>query len=582
MLNVTLTVPTASTPPFLGLSLAYQSPPTLLSVSGCQDGSGLLCQPARSVLRFTGRGLADYSDVWKQLRLEPASPSPSSPPPVLIVLDYVGSVIANDSLLVLDLRRAALTNALLPAHYGGVPLLLSFCSTCLPGDPLSSNALPVSFEPLPPPDIIAISSGNCDGGVTQQSLLNCRPEVSTLSINARFIYWNITEVSVGSDSPGVGFTRCRPLQLIQSGFVLRMDVALPLPPHYEPGVLYDVRVRVGEQTTTVQRAFAWTVAPSISAINRCIITGLETDSLGGNCQPGQTVTIFGSRFPADSSLQVAIAHPDLHDLPTVQCLQPQRVNSSSVVCLLPTPPTAFYYRELTVQLLYGDGSFLNRSQLLRLPLYAAPDAPRITRVSGCGLSVRPLQLELCGLHDVLTVSGERLLGAGNHAPLLGIAFEVMPGWSNSSFRCRLPDWTSSLPLGVPLLVTTWIEWPQPGQRIHADAFTVSYLPDKQLAASSSSLPAAYFEVLVALAVVTVMVLLALLPSLRRASRQDSTVVSLPTAAAAAAAAAALPGEGEQAAASPAALQLYSYPQQDSAARQLRSELAEGLLPHPAS
>ena len=582
MLNVSLSLSAVRSPPFPGFSQAYEPPPTLLSISGCQDDGGQLCDPWHSVLRISGSLLQQCQGLQLELRIEPASRQRSAAPAVQA---RTGWLSVNDTLLVVNLSSSGLSDALLPAHYGGLPLLLSLLLHFPPDHALvSSNALPVSFVPLPPPRVDSITSGNCDPP-GWPGLSNCRPEVSSLYIAGSFMFSMQTEFWVGSDSPGVGFTRSQWREWAGPGNSPRVRLELPLLPQYEPGELYDLRVRVGAQTTTVRRVIAYTAAPSIIATTRCVVTGQELDlRTGGNCQPGQSIAISGLRLPADSSLRVNISHLGRYDSSTVQCLQPQRVNSSRVVCVLPTPPASFYNELLSLQLQYGDGSWLNSSNPLSVQLYSALNAPRITQVSGCGRSVHPLQLELCSEDDVVTISGSDLsfADANDSAPIVtdgpfhtGACCAVLPGWSNSSFRCRL--YFSYGPYGPERTYVYSTAVPRAGRRqpLYADAFTVSFRAEQRAVPSAPFISEdAWLAMLL-----SVSCTLALL-SLLLVAREVRVIARRRAAAAAAAAAGPPPGEGGLDSSAPAALRHRGPWQLVPAIRQPLQVLAVSLLPRP--
>ena len=136
------------TPSFDGFSYAFDQPPTLTSVSGCDGGgqSTLNCLPDYSILTLTGSGLL-WLSTGSTILLNLGSGSAS--------LDSIS--VRNDSYATLPLVDVYST-ILSPQHYGGA--LLSFNLTSVAygrtgGREYSytTNSLQISFAPLPPPNI---------------------------------------------------------------------------------------------------------------------------------------------------------------------------------------------------------------------------------------------------------------------------------------------------------------------------------------------------------------------------------------------------------------------------------------------
>ena len=134
---------------FAGFSYAFDGPPTLLSISGC-DGSGaatLHCVPGSSLLELTGSGL-----LWLQSSIR-TTVNIGSVSDTL----YGGVQVLNDSYATLSL--AGLYSRLLqPQHYAGVLLSFNLTSTTYNRQGVvqhsyTTNALQLSFVPLPPPKV---------------------------------------------------------------------------------------------------------------------------------------------------------------------------------------------------------------------------------------------------------------------------------------------------------------------------------------------------------------------------------------------------------------------------------------------
>ena len=149
LLNLTISLGSSSTS-FPSFSFAYDPPPFLTSISGC-EGSGLLttaCIPGSSILTFQGSGmrwlgLGSGIRDYVQLNLDD------------ITVSLGGQLVTvNDSAAALALSS---TYQLLPRHYNGVPLPISFTFNTFNTQSRtfsqwSTNNLSVSFVsiPLPP------------------------------------------------------------------------------------------------------------------------------------------------------------------------------------------------------------------------------------------------------------------------------------------------------------------------------------------------------------------------------------------------------------------------------------------------
>ena len=134
---------------FAGFSYAFDGPPTLSSISGC-DGSGqatLNCVPDSSLLELTGSGL-----LWLQSSIRVTVNIGSASDTL-----YGGLQVLNDSYATLSL--AGLYSRLLqPQHYAGVLLSINLTSTTYNRQGViqhqyTTNALQISFVELPTPKV---------------------------------------------------------------------------------------------------------------------------------------------------------------------------------------------------------------------------------------------------------------------------------------------------------------------------------------------------------------------------------------------------------------------------------------------
>ena len=137
-----------TTPAFAAFSFIFDGPPTLASISGC-DGSGqstLSCVPDNTSLTLTGSGFLWLSSAIEKLVTIGSSSSDSV---------YNALSVTNDSYLTLDLSWIY-SSLLQPQHYAGVllPFSLSTATTTRLRQTeytYTTNALQISFVPLPPP-----------------------------------------------------------------------------------------------------------------------------------------------------------------------------------------------------------------------------------------------------------------------------------------------------------------------------------------------------------------------------------------------------------------------------------------------
>ena len=140
--------------PFQAFSFVFENAPTLASISGC-DGGGqatLHCVPDAAVLTLTGSGLSWYaSGVNSLVNIGGGSSF------MVNRKGYNIMTVVNDSYATMTLTDIY-ASLLKPQHYAGVllPFTLSSKTLSAVGRTVSSyttNALHISFVPLPPPSI---------------------------------------------------------------------------------------------------------------------------------------------------------------------------------------------------------------------------------------------------------------------------------------------------------------------------------------------------------------------------------------------------------------------------------------------
>ena len=434
---------TAVTPRLV--SLAPLPTPALTAISGCRDQPGeqatLLCVPDRSVLTLTGTGFSTLQALGSFQLIVGAASS---------WLWSGGSLVRNGSRVVLSLAEYYAT---LDIDYSGAPqpIALSAGSNWGTASAFTTNALTVSFAPLPPPTAAISSASNGCTKATNGSLWqHCLPGISVLTFKGHYL----SSCNISLSAPGLGSYACP-----TPGYSLATQATctLPIIAAGRVGQLWDVEVRNPSGAVTLRDAVRFTTAPALALLSTC--TRAVSGSYLSNCWPGQTLTISGSNFPLDSPAVVVniTEQPRFYWNPitvTATCLQPRVVDSRTITCVAPTlsdPQQAFllYGRTVRLQVDFpGTGQATN--VLLPTLLLAYPDSPVITSVTGCAASLSPLSLLGCRVGDELTVRGERLwIGdtsaqLSNPAPLYSAYMDYgrctpLPGSTNATVRCQLPQ-----------------------------------------------------------------------------------------------------------------------------------------------
>ena len=433
ILNVTLRVffSQAATPPFPGISFAYDSGPTLTAISGC-TGSGAsttACVPASTVLTFQGSGFRWYSNPGAvQLWINTGSTTVAGQggggggQPALTVV--------SDSVMTLSLANAY-TYTLLPVHYGGVlvpiffneqrysPAVNSLVNTY-------TNTLQVSFVPQPAPNITSVASGGfgvnaCRGTNGTGPYTLCTPLVSYLNIYGQYMY----DMAVT-----VGGVPCATLVVQNAGLVRCLLPILPGVGPYDLVVSDPVAATTNFYTST--GLISYTSQPTLAAVTTCTDTGavnMQGFYFGGLCYEGTTITVSGANFPvADSTVQVMAVYQ--YGFPsrtlTVYCGNPAVVSSTAITCTLPylntvanaslAPPQTLY-GNAAVQLSFASGTLT--SNTLNLQLYIAATSPVIYSVTGCAVSNGALQMSYCGSGSLITITGANFLGGQPYISVQG-------------------------------------------------------------------------------------------------------------------------------------------------------------------
>ncbi|MCJ1296816.1 hypothetical protein MMC34_008383 [Xylographa carneopallida] len=478
--------------PFSGLSFRALPPPTLTSVSGC-SGSGsatLACMPASSVLTVVGSGL-----TWLS--------AGSSTSVVLGSLATHGAAairVLNDSYLTLDLAPLY-TNLLLPAHYNLQALPLAFTAFSWLSAPTNesdvsmytTNALNVSFVPLPAPVITSLRLSNCNSSAASQAAYSaCKPGLSLLALTGEYLY---------SLSVLVGAVPCA----LTSSFAQNYQCLLPVVPGALPGATYPLTVLYADGGSAVlPTTVAFTSAPSISSVVACVSQVGVLQRLDALCQPGDVLTIRGAQLvQADASFGVTIAVQSTSvagstPAANVSCLDAVLVDSETVTCVLP-PLSAALQTSLVGQFaaLSVRVNATSATNTLQRRVYAYPGAPRISAVSGCASgSAAALWASACIDQSQLVVTGSGLLGSeytvqGTTSTFFGSTAVqcVVLQSSASALTCVLSgvDQSGNAALqDTPYTFTVTLV--NNGTRMTSNTFTVQFADDTVAGGGSSVAP----------------------------------------------------------------------------------------------
>jgi hypothetical protein len=423
-----------STPPFAGVEFAYEPPPTLTSISGCQDGPGgtFNCVPDQTVLTIRGEN-------FKWLQIGAAASvcieSKCSVIPLTVVnSSYVAFPLSERYVLLVE-----------PQHYGGGVLSLYF-DFYVQTSHYYTNALNISIAPLPLPVVQSWSSIGLRGCEPSDSGLlpnftSCIPFHSVLVLDGQ--YMSAAVVTVAG-------LPCLVQPYQDRGSLI---VRLPVFP-FVPLLPYDLVVTNPTGSWVGTGAITFTAAPAVYAITK----GEDFSrteyyaSPGGFNQQNSTIVVYGVNFYADPTLQVRLAPYSTVGLFgefNMTCDEPTWINSTAISCHLPvlnaTAGPKFWglLSKLTVTF---NSSQVVTPQLV-VTVYDYPTAPQVQSVTGCRSAVTALQLSGCANGAVLTLTGlnfgvwnatDRYIQSRDY-PAFRCA--VLPGGSPTLMRCALdPDY----------------------------------------------------------------------------------------------------------------------------------------------
>ena len=443
---------------FTGMSFALLPPPVFTSISGCQgSGAGTYeCLPGSDVVVLQGSGLSVFSGLRSYVLLVGARS---------LQLGSVSSTgdrnlqVVNDSYAYLNLTTFYDT-LLTDAQYGGAVQSIAFnlAWTQLSTDATASfftNALSISFAPLPPPQAMVDSSTACTL-LTPSTLVNCTPGANAGVI--RLVGDYMVSPIVTLSTPGIAGVW---YGTVTVSVTKRVWFVLPIIAADKEGVVWDVTVSTSAGSIIFPGLVRYSTEPYVALIDDCLSSGL---TLVPNCVPGSTLTLSGDHFVDDPQLQVQVSSSSAMGGSTnISCLQPTFISSTSISCVVPlvtgSVAQLFYGQTVVLRVLFPSSGQASNGYSSRLMAWA--NSPVLTSVSGCeGNNGSSLVLQRCRGGDVVTVQGSnlRFYNAQRVTPntIVGEWVDpgrgglgrctVLPGSSNSTVQCRLPyvDATNSL------------------------------------------------------------------------------------------------------------------------------------------
>ena len=498
------------------VSFAYDAGPTLTSISGC-TGSGAsttLCDPATAVVTLQGSGFRWYSGGGGfnqgqnngviQLWLGTASTAISGPG----VQGSPSLVVVNDGMMTVNFSLAY-TYLLLPVHYGGQTVSIMLNEQYWTTNSYT-NQLLISFIPQPAPVVTSViafqGAGGCTGVNGTGPFTNCIPQVSAVDIIGLYMY----DVSVT-----VGGVPCLALTPITSSQVRC------LLPYVGGSQAYDLVV--SDPNASVNNIFteagliAYNSAPSVSGMSTCTANGQLNSRgtwWGGLCAEGTAVTISGNNFVAgDATATVLFTYtqngprrnwpawvPASGNL-SVACSGVSVTSTTSVSCTLPSlssvanASNAFYGNYVATQVTFSSGAVASNN--LYMTVYAYPNAPVVTSVSGCARTNSALSLSGCSSSSILTINGQNLWNATSAGPWGSFVNPVtngFPSWScavtssaATQLLCEMPvfdAYVSPVQSGLTYNMSVSAMNAVNGWYVSGNAFAVDFTPTS---ASSSGL-----------------------------------------------------------------------------------------------
>ena len=302
-----------------------------------------------------------------------------------------------------------------PVHYNGAILQFGFQSyTYLytPGDNhfeyYTTNKLAISFAPLPPPNVTSIVIQSCDSPTlaNQPAYYNCKPGVSAMSLRGSYMY-ELTVLVAG--------VPC----VVSRATAIQYYCELPLldSNSYTPGVQYPISIYNDAGNITQEATVSFTAQPTIATLVPCSDHAEPYLYASAYCQPGDRLTIVGSRFPTDdSTVQVILTStnsPTRGPNANVSCLSASVQDSSTIVCTLPTLNTSIassFVAELSYVRVLFNSATVGTNSLIR-DVYDHPNVQVLTSITAangaCTPTNSPLQLSSCASNVILTITWQQ-------------------------------------------------------------------------------------------------------------------------------------------------------------------------------
>jgi len=229
---------------------------------------------------------------------------------------------------------------------------------------------------------------------------------------------------------------------------------LPYVPSYQSGQLLDLVVQNDWGTVILPQIIGFTTLPMISSISSCWPDGglVRSSLMSGRCLAGESITISGMNLLQPQSTASVIIIPNWNTSMTILCLNVSVLSSTAISCILPAVNLsilAFTYNNIeSLQVLYSNG---NSTNTLSQSIYDYPQNPRISQVSGCGLTSSlstNLTLSGCSQSAILTLSGMNLNISASYAPTIIRSLYIngtVPVWfcevltsSYQTLTCQIP------------------------------------------------------------------------------------------------------------------------------------------------
>ena len=313
--------------------------PTLLSISGCQgEGlSTLLCVPDESVLVVQGSGLTTLNEL-SSFYLTIGTYS------TYMYSSSATFTLVNDTLTL----QLGLLYTYLKVNYSGPPVPLFIrCQPASSSDHagFTTNALSISFGPLPPP-VVRIASGTAGCVVDRTNVTlysGCLPITSTLTLTGHYLSsctFALTATGKGTYPATINYATGT-----------QASIYVPIVNSDSPGQPWDLVATNPSGSVTIPSAVQFTIVPTMAEVVDCIRTVIGPYL--PNCRPGQTITITGSNFASDAQVLLT-DDPSSSPAPVTfraSCPSVQFVDRNTVTCVLPTFDNA-----TIAQLMYAAAS----------------------------------------------------------------------------------------------------------------------------------------------------------------------------------------------------------------------------------